>query len=264
MSVERRAGFWQAPRWLADMRDDSEMTASTFALVMWVGVKGHDQYGLSTTRSDLAEAIGREPKTISRSLEQASWLGLLRHDLRQGRKRVRVWLGPGLTSDTTSDNGSDADALPGSTSDSTSDIDPASDVRGRGAPVRSGDDPRTQAGCGVELSADEGGVRSAKTETENKGKPLSNEEYVEPEGSAVDARTRAREDDLGATDALLGALGLSEELPSDEDSSDLTSLPGNEADLDDGPTLDEALRDPELFACHVAPYAELLPHGGGS
>jgi hypothetical protein len=85
------AGFWRAPRALARMRAERELSLSAYALVHFLGESGADRpAGLVTTNAFLASALELSERTIRRALRRLREQGLVGFEDHAGVAPFRV------------------------------------------------------------------------------------------------------------------------------------------------------------------------------
>jgi hypothetical protein len=86
--------YWRAPRRLARMLEDSEITATEFAIVNYIAEAGADRPdGVSTSYEGLARIFGVHTKTVSRALIHLCELEMVTYSLRRGQRtpfRIRT------------------------------------------------------------------------------------------------------------------------------------------------------------------------------
>src|SRR5438105_4508006 len=91
----RMEPFWMAARRMRRLLEDGEVTATEFALLMYVGVADGEREGVTMTLGHLAGLLDCSPRTARRALAKLRDLGLVSSDLRQGqRSPFRLLLGP--------------------------------------------------------------------------------------------------------------------------------------------------------------------------
>jgi DNA-binding MarR family transcriptional regulator len=85
------AGFWKAPRVLAGLLAERELTLSAYTLLHFLGESGADRgAGFVTSNSALADSLGLSDSTIRRGLRALRSRGLLAFSDHQGSAMFTV------------------------------------------------------------------------------------------------------------------------------------------------------------------------------
>jgi hypothetical protein len=154
------AGFWQAPRALARMLSERELSLSAYALLHFVAESGADRpEGFATTNEFLASALGVNERTIRRGLRSLRRKGLIDY-----RDHERIAIFTVRTADglrrllRTPLRTPETPGVSAEPADSAADTHPSSNARKPAQEARSsGDrsaDTRAGAGAGAETDTD--------------------------------------------------------------------------------------------------------------
>lgn len=94
------AGYWRAPRALARMLAERELTGSAYTLLHFVAESGADRpEGIATSIGALVDALGVSDATIRRSLKALRANGLIDYATHQGAAVFTVRTGRKLAED---------------------------------------------------------------------------------------------------------------------------------------------------------------------
>jgi hypothetical protein len=90
-----RERYLMLPNRVGALLEGRRITVVELALVVWVGTKYEGTHGgFLTNKATIAEVLRCSMKTVQRALARTRELGLVRHDLRQGRTNFMIELGP--------------------------------------------------------------------------------------------------------------------------------------------------------------------------